>query len=412
MKRRIVASLGWIIFAACVVNAVVSVIIFSRDGQALFASVVIILVFLAFPLVGALIVSQRPSNTVGWIFSFLGVGTATTSLSAAYVTRALVIHADTQLATRVIDLAGDLVWPANLALGVLLLYLFPDGKPLSRRWGLAVWALLFSLAALEFGQAIAPGPLEANGLVQNPLGMPALSGVSSVLLTYATWPLPLLALLAVISLILRYARASGSQRQQIKWFVFGAAVTLAFGVATPIVTMLISSDPNDPIATAVGNIIFALGLLALPIGVGTGVLRYRLYDIDILINRTLVYGSLTAILAALYFALVIGAQTLTQRVTGHHAAQQPLVIVLSTLLIAALVQPLRRRLQGAIDRRFYRSRYDAARTVAAFSASLRQEVELSNLSAHLLSVVEDTMRPSHVSLWLTQPSRASSADDA
>jgi hypothetical protein len=171
----------------------------------------------------------------------------------------------------------------------------------------------------------------------------------------------------------------------------------------------IASQITDlALSNLVGNLSFAIAITALPLGVGIGVLRYRLYDIDILIKRTLVYGSLTAILAALYFALVIGAQQLTHRITGQQVAQQPVVIVLSTLLIAALFTPLRSRLQRGIDQRFYRSRYNAARTLAAFSASLRSEVDLAQLNDHLLGVVDATMRPAHASLWLRSPARASS----
>lgn len=248
-------------------------------------------------------------------------------------------------------------------------------------------------------------PLEANGRIPNPLGAPALGDISSAILFAMQLTLPVFALLAVISLIIRYRRATPIERQRIKWFVFGAFSMIEFIISGNIISGLISSNPNDPVGGFVGNAAFALGILAFPLGVGVGVMRYQLYDIDILIKRTLVYGSLTAILAGLYFGLVIGAQLLTRQFTGQQTAQQPLIIVLSTLLIAALFQPLRAWLQRGFDRRFYRSRYDAARTIAAFSDTLRQEVELDMLSAHLMGVVEETMRPNHVSLWLTQAER-------
>ncbi len=350
MKPRRFAWSGWLVLAVCVAGIVASLMIFA-SLNAPPDSVALEMAFLAFPIVGAVIVSQRPTNMVGWLFCLAGLGTATTSFSAAYVQFAIVHHLDGQPATGLIDLAGSLVWPANLTLGMLLLYLFPDGRPLSPRWRVVVWALVVNLLFILVGQAVAPGPLETGGLIPNPLGVHALAGASAFLLNYAVWPLPAFVLLAVASLILRYHRAAASQRQRIKWFVFGAAVMVIIVTMGIVSSSLISSDPNDLIATEVGNILFALGILALPIGAGVGVLRYRLYDIDILIKRTLVYGSLTAILAALYFALVIGAQTLTHRLTGQQA-QQPVVIVLSTLLIAALFQPLRRRLQRTIDRRF------------------------------------------------------------
>jgi hypothetical protein len=197
---------------------------------------------------------------------------------------------------------------------------------------------------------------------------------------------------------LRFRRAGQQERQQIKWFVFGAVVMVVI-VGIGYFFSAQTNDPKSPL-TALGNVLFAVGITALPLGVGIGVLRYRLYDIDILIKRTLVYGSLTAILAALYFGLVIGAQQLTHQFTGHDNPQQPVVIVLTTLLIAALFTPLRARLQRWIDRRFDRSHYDAAKTLAAFSASLRSEINAQQLHDHLLDVVEETMRPSSVTLWL------------
>jgi hypothetical protein len=384
---------------------VLSSSIFLRVGASIDSGVALNIAFLAFPLVGALILSRRITNTVGWLFCLVGVGTTFTSFSASYVSYALLHHLDAQLAARLIDIAGDLVWPANLVLGVFILYLFPDGRALSRRWSLMCWALGLMLLLVEVGQAVTPGPLESHHRVLNPLGVPALEGFATFVATYLYLLLPVFAVLGVVSLVLRYRRAESYSRQQIKWFVYGAVmmviiVLFGFFIASQITDLALSN--------LVGNLSFAIAITALPLGVGIGVLRYRLYDIDILIKRTLVYGSLTAILVGLYFALVIGAQQLTHRITGQQVAQQPVVIVLSTLLIAALFTPLRSRLQRGIDQRFYRSRYNAARTLAAFSASLRSEVDLAQLNDHLLGVVDATMRPAHASLWLRSPARASS----
>jgi hypothetical protein len=198
---------------------------------------------------------------------------------------------------------------------------------------------------------------------------------------------------------LRYRRANSGQRQQIKWFVLGSIVMIVVAVGGQVAAGFLpganapADDPAAALPTLVGNLAFALGILALPLGVGVGVLRYKLYDIDRLINRTLLYGALTAILAALFFALVYGAQAIIH-------AQSPLVIVLTTLLVAAVAQPLRSALQRGIDRRFYRSRYNAARTLETFGATLRSEVELGDLRADLLAVVEETMQPASLSLWL------------
>jgi hypothetical protein len=349
--------------------------------------------------VGALIVNQRPTNTVGWLFLAAGVGTLVTSFSAAYVGIALKTHADAQLATGLVDIAGDMMWPINLALGVLLLLLFPDGRPLSRRWAIAIWVLVADLVLTVLAQAVAPGPLEANNRVPNPLGIAGLGDLPANIMNTSQSLILLFLVLAVVSLVLRYRRANNGQLQQIKWFVLGSIVMIVVVVGGQIGAGFLpganapADDPAAALPTLVGNLAFALGILALPLGVGVGVLRYKLYDIDRLINRTLLYGALTAILAALFFALVYGAQAIIH-------AQSPLVIVLTTLLIAALAQPLRSVLQRGIDRRFYRSRYNAARTLEEFGATLRSEVELGDLRADLLAVVDETMKPAQLSLWL------------
>ncbi len=207
----------------------------------------------------------------------------------------------------------------------------------------------------------------------------------------------------IFSQIYRYRRVSTRvERQQTKWVVFGIIVVLAgIFVILPILTFIFPTlnQLNIPSSVILGLISYPLVLLSLPVTVGIAILRSRLYDIDVLINRTLVYGTLTALLALVYFGLVIGLESLVHLFPGQ-GAQSPVVIVASTLAIAALFQPLRRRIQRVIDRRFYRRKYDAARTLAAFSATLRNEVDLSQLHEHLLAVVEETMQPAHVSLWL------------
>ncbi len=406
MTPKLWGWLGWLVAALCVVGLVISSANFLRVGASIDSGIALNIAFLAFPLVGAVILSRRLTNTVGWLLCLVGVGTTFTSFSASFVSYALVHHLDAQLATRLIDIVGDLVWPTNLVLGVFILYVFPGGRALSRRWSTVCWSLGLLLLVVEVGQAVSPGPLESHNRMLNPLGVPALEGFASFVATYLYLLLPIFAVLGVVSLVLRYRRADQQSRQQIKWFVYGSVMM----VIIVLVGIFIASQITNDLAlsNAVGNMSFAVAILALPLGVGIGVLRYRLYDIDILIKRTLVFGSLTAILAGLYFGLVIGAQQLTHRLTGQQGAQQPVVIVLTTLLIAALFTPLRGWLQRGIDRRFYRSRYDAAKTLATFSASLRSEVDLAQLNNHLLGVVDATMRPAHASLWLRSPARVSS----
>jgi hypothetical protein len=396
---RVAVALSWGIVVVCVINVVVASSLFSASGVPLAATLTLLLAFLAFPLVGAFIVSQRPTNTVGWLLLAAGVGTVITSYSAAYVQYALLISADSQLATRSLDLAGNLMWPINLFLGVMLLYLFPDGRPLSPRWRLATWALFLDLALMTLAQAVKPGPLEANNRIWNPLGVAGMENISTLVLNYGQGLLFLFLPLAILSLILRYRRAPDAGRQQIKWFVFGSMVMILLVMGGILATDPITAISDADVASSIQTATFGLGILALPVGVGVGALRYRLYDIDVIINRTLVYGLLTAILGALYFGLIIGSQALIHLFTGQQAQSQ-VVIVLSTLLIAALFQPLRGRIQATIDRRFYRSKYDATRTLATFGAALRSEVEMDELSERLVAVVEETMRPTQVSLWL------------
>ena len=260
----------------------------------------------------------------------------------------------------------------------LFLYIFPDGRfaPRWTRFLVGAWIPLFL--------------------------------VSEFILSDALVILPLFGFL-VPSLFLqvyRYRRVSTPiQRQQTKWVVLGTLIGLlgSMGIETTLSFAPQSQSPGGW-EFLVGNTTLYLLTALVPISIGVAILRSRLWDIDALINKALVYGSLTALLAALYAGLIIGLESLAGAIGGT-SAQQPVVLVVSTLAIAALFQPLRRRLQALIDRRFYRRKYDAARTLAAFSATLRSEVDLSQLRAHLLAVVEETMQPTLVTLWLRPPGR-------
>ncbi len=273
------------------------------------------------------------------------------------------------------------------ALFVLVFLLFPSGRfvPPWMRWSIVV--MLAGLVPLAF---MAPLTLTT------PLGWLAVLVVLGELATL------------VVVQVHRYRRVSSPlERQQTKWVVFGLAVfvTLGFGGVVPTLIIPTLADPNSPSGSlyqlAVNTNIGCLQLL-IPLSFGFAMLRYRLWDIDIIINRTLVYGALTVILTGIYVSLIIGLQALLR---GIISQDNSLTIVISTLAIAALFQPLRSRIQRVIDRRFYRSKYDAAKTVAAFSATLHQEVDLDQLREHLLTVVQETMQPAHVSLWLRPPQR-------
>ena len=225
----------------------------------------------------------------------------------------------------------------------------------------------------------------------NPFGIPGAAELLNAIYGIGSSVFALLSIVAVVSLIVRYIRTQDEQRQRIKWFVFGAALMTVI-IALTILTI----DQNSPLS----NFGFALGIVMLPIGAGVGVLKYRLYDVDVIINRTLVYALLTAILVAIYAAGVIGIQTLISGFTGQVEQQRPILIVATTLIVAALFQPLRRRIQYVIDRGFYRTKYNAEHMLTTFGATLRNDVELNALTEHLVGTIDDAMHPMHVSLWL------------
>jgi hypothetical protein len=263
--------------------------------------------------------------------------------------------------------------------------LFPNGRLVPR------WTGLFLLLAI------------INAFLNN---FP--SPTSTFETNWPTWLNLLVTLVfagaAIVLQIYRYRRVSTPlQRQQTKWIVLGAAVAIGVVIGLQVISSLTSSPSANPVLGGLGGVIvsniFYVAILLIPLSIGFSILRYRLYDIDVLINRALVYGSLTALLALLYFGLIVALQALFQ---GLFHQNNAVAIVVSTLVIAALFQPLRHRIQALIDRRFYRRKYDAARTLAQFSATLRNEVDLATLREHLVAVVQETMQPAHISLWVRQ----------
>ena len=406
MKRHVSAAIAWLVLLGCIGIIAAALVLLAPIAGTPQGYWVLTTSFLAFPAVGALIVSRRPGNTIGWIFCAIGLGTAMTSFTAGYVQHTLAAHADAQLATGIIDALGNGAWPLNIGMGSLLLFLFPDGKLPSPRWRPAFWLDVVCIVSMILAGALQPGALESNGKVVNPIGIPGAGPLLDAVKNGAQTLFLVSVLAAIISVIVRYRHAAGVQRKQIKWFAYGAALIALIFTATVVIAPAVTPSNQDPSNSFVSNLGFSLGFVMLPIGAGVGVLRYRLYDIDVIINRTLVYGSLTVLLAAIYFAGVVGTQALVNAFSGQPKQQSPVAIVATTLLIAALFNPLRKRIQTFIDHRFYRRKYDAARTLARFGETLRSEVELDALRAHLLATVDETMQPAHVSLWLRPRGRS------
>jgi hypothetical protein len=257
------------------------------------------------------------------------------------------------------------------------------------------------LLATTVGNALSPGRLDGPPFetVENPVGLAGGGEALDLTTVLGYWLTLASILLAGVSLVLRFRRAGGPERQQLKWFASAAAL---FAATTIVYTFLLAG-----VAEQAGQISTLLAFAAIPVAVGVAILRHRLYDIDVVINRTLVYGSLTVALVALYFGGIVVLQRLFVLLTGQ---QSTLAVVASTLLIAALFTPLRRRIQSFIDRRFYRSKYDARKTLEAFSVKLREEMDLEALNEDLVGVVRETMQPAHVSLWLRPESAPRSED--
>jgi hypothetical protein len=357
-----------------------------------------------FSALGAVIVSRYPAHTIGWIFCAIGFLIVVEACAGYYAIYTLFVAPGALPLGLLAGWFQNWIWVVSAALLCTFLpLLFPAGQLVSRRWKPAWWLITGATIAGALGAAFHPGPL-FNSLqgfdVPNPVGVAGLDGLFLVLGAVPFGLLLASMLVAAGSLVVRLRRARGEESQQIKWFAyFGVVLALLFVLQFVVRYILgISSPPFD----AAFLLSWSIALIGLPLATGLAILRYRLFDIDVLINQTLVYGTLSAILAGLYFGVVVGLQTLMGSV-NIAAASSPVVIVATTLLIAALFNPLRHGIQAAIDLSFYRRKYDAAKTLVAFSATLRSEVELAEVSAHLLTVVNETMQPAHASLWLRPP---------
>jgi hypothetical protein len=363
---------------------------FGQDAVALY------LAFTGFMVVGAVIVAHRPGNAIGWIFLAIGLLAATGVLAMEYAAYAYV--------TRPGSLPGA-IWPAwyqqqwwipMVALVfVATPLLFPTGWLPSARWRPVAAVAAVAAAALELLAALQPTIQlqDQNYWVDNPIGLAGIPDPETSPVGGALFGLLLLcSAAAVISLVLRFRRSRGVERQQLKWFVYAGVLlilTIPVGMYLP---------------AAIGDALFGLIIAFVPVAAGMAILRFRLYDIDRLINRTLVYGLLTALLGAVYAATVL---VLGQVFGGVGADPPSWAVAGATLAVAALFRPARHRIQAVVDRRFNRRKYDAAKTVEGFTARLRDEVDLDTLSAELLTVVDQTMQPTMASLWLRSSVQAS-----
>ena len=336
-----------------------------------------------FATMGALVASRRPRHPIGWIL--LGAG-------AAYTVGGLSVAQTEQggSAPVLVRWLGTWVWMAGIGPAATFgLLLFPDGHLPSPRWRAFAWFAAAAIVATAVAIAFEPGPFE-DSTVENPLGVEALPGLIDALQNAGPAALALAIFGSIASLFVRFRRAGGVERQQLKWLSYtGAIVGVALAVAI-VIEVIVGDSAVDLTNTIIS---FSLGLV--PLAMGIAILRHRLFDIDVVINRTLVYGALTATLGATYLGLVL--------LVGLAVGKSSFAIAASTLAVAALFRPARARIQAVVDRRFYRRRYDAAQTLEAFGGRLRDEIDLEALGADLRDVVADTVQPAHVSLWLRSP---------
>jgi hypothetical protein len=357
-------------------------------GETKSASVVADLVtLLIFSVVGAVIVSRQPRNTIGWLFCGVGMAVSLNSFAGDYAEFWLTSGFGTNRLGETAAWFSSWLWILLVSSPIFLLLLFPDGRLPSPRWRPVAWCAALGITGFTASLALGAGPLEDFPQIVNPYSVDSpivgIVGVAAGVVAIGSM------VASAISLIVRLRRAEGEQRQQVKWLAYGGAMVVGTILVGGVITIW---------SVNVSIVVMNVALLGLPVFTGIAIVKHRLYDIDILINRTLVYGFLTATLALIYFGGVVGLQYVFRALTAQGST---LAVVASTLVIAALFNPFRRRVQGFVDRRFYRRKYDAAKTLAAFNTRLREETDLEALRDHVVEVVRATMQPEHVSLWLS-----------
>jgi len=354
-----------------------------------------VLFIVIFATTGAMVASRVPANPIGWLLCLAALAFSIGGVCVGISEQAARTDQDGFVVTGA-AWVGTFVWLLGLGpAATFVLLLFPDGRLPSRRWRPVAWLAASALVLAFLGVALAPGLIEDTN-VSNPFGVPGGGRVLEVVAGIGLGLILVSILASCASLVARYRRAAAEQRQQLKWLAWSVPVVLAWLAAS----IGVGSDSSSETAVDVSNALASTGLAIVPFSIGVGILRHRLYDIDVVIKRTLVYGALTALLVGTYLGSVLVFRLVLNPVTG----ESDLAVAASTLAVAALFRPLRSRVQGVVDRRFYRRRYDAARTLEGFSGRLRHELDLETLATDLRVVVNDTMQPTQVSLWLrSQP---------
>ena len=404
MQLKLKTVLGWFLIGVLVLATAAQVVpdlARGSNGPTMLQMAEIMawsLIPLAFGVVGGLIVSQQSRQVIGWLLmtpatllfieSFLDNTLRSTQMPPPEPSFWLLFS----------------VWFSNVG-WILLIFpvlfvvlLFPTGRPPSPRWrwvlryGGGLMVFFFTLALLTEEMGPDPSNYGVDWVVRNPLGFISSAVTEAIIFPWWVSALGLLAILCALSIIVRFRRAAAVERQQIKWLLYASGLFVL--VYVPL--LLVQGEPEGWLGD-LSNLLLGLALLSFPLAIGIAILRYRLYDIDIIIRKTLVYALITGLLALVYFGVVVLLQAVFESASGE---QSPIAIVISTLVIAALFTPLRRRVQDVIDRRFYRRRYDAQQVLAQFAQTARDETDMGALTAELVQVVQETMQPEKVSLWI------------
>jgi hypothetical protein len=355
---------------------------------------------MVFVTVGSVIVARRPRNVIGWLCCAIGAVVSLGGFGSSDAARSIAANPDRIPGAAALYLLGQvqLLVPMLGLLPVLVL-VFPTGRLPSRRWRPVLWLVAVGLGLYVASVMLKPGPA-AKGLPDNPLGVAAADRLLGPVAAVSGLLFAVFVVLVLASLVVRFRRARGEERQQLKWLLYGVILLV---LLIPTVGRVVEQLPSPFLGPVFAAVMFSI----IPVAIGLAVLKYRLYDIDRIISRTLAYALLTAMLAGLYAIVVL---VLGQLFGGITERPPSWAVAAATLAVASLFQPARRRIQAVVDQRFNRRRYDAARTVESFSAHLRNQVDLDTLSDELLSIVRQTIQPTTASLWLQPPTQIRRGD--
>ncbi|MGH3333646.1 MAG: hypothetical protein ACRDPJ_20295 [Nocardioidaceae bacterium] len=375
-----------------------------RDGNGAVVAlgeVGIVLLVASFPVTALVILRSKPRNRIGWLLMAIGAVWTLSALADGYARYALLVNPGSLPQPGVAAVLNAVSWAPGLGLmGTFLILLFPDGRLPSPRWRPVAWLSAATVAALTVTLLLTPGELDVGAMpsLRNPFGLESARSVLTVLLGFLLPLLPICIGACALGVVLRFRRSRGVERLQLKWLTTaGALVALLFlfSFSVSLLSGSLSGDTQPEWMDVLDAASF-LSFLLIPVAIGTAVLRHKLYDIDLVINRALVYGSLTVTLAITY----VGSVLVLQQAVSPVTSESDLAVAGSTLVVAALFRPARSRIQAAVDRRFYRSRYDAAKTLDAFAVRLGHELDLDSVGADLRATVDETVQPAHLSLWL------------